>query len=144
MLGRGHSPDFLDVGEVRDGVLAFASDAAALQYADALELESFAQVCAACLLPGPVAGRLAAAAAAAARWCCCRRRRPLVLLPRPPLPDACSGPLQVAVLEMDSHYLFRNTSEAQALVVYLPGADFVPQPHELSSALRSQRPWDEL
>jgi hypothetical protein len=69
VLGRGHSPDFLDVGEVRDGVLAFASDAAALQFADALELESFAQVRAPVLWPLldlPQGGRPAAA--------CCQPR----------------------------------------------------------------------
>jgi hypothetical protein len=45
---------------------------------------------------------------------------------------------------MDSHYLFRNIVEAKAVVVHLPSADFVPHPHELSSALKSQKPWDEL
>ena len=55
-----------------------------------------------------------------------------------------AAPAQVSVLEMDSHYLFRNTVEAKAVVVHLPGKEFVPRPHELASALKSQRPWDEL
>ena len=55
------------------------------------------------------------------------------LLPLPPSPSA-----QVEVMEVDSRQLFLLTGgEAQAVVVYLPWAEFSPLPHQLAAALRA-------
>lgn len=55
--------------------------------------------------------------------------------------------LQVAVAQCDSHALFRSVQGAAGVVVLLrPLAaedDFLPQPHQLATALRGQRSMED-
>ena len=45
--------------------------------------------------------------------------------------------LQVEVMEVDSHQLFKLTGGSDALVVYMPAGDgFLPMPQQLMRALR--------
>jgi hypothetical protein len=52
----------------------------------------------------------------------------------------------VTVAEVDSHRLFRLTSDAAALVVLLQeGPDGeLPAPFQLAAALKGQRAWDDM
>ncbi|KAG2489427.1 hypothetical protein HYH03_012064 [Edaphochlamys debaryana] len=45
-------------------------------------------------------------------------------------------PGETEVMEVDSRQLFLLTGPADAVVVYLPWAEFMPMPHQLAAALR--------
>ncbi len=51
---------------------------------------------------------------------------------------------QVRVAEVDSHALFRMTSDVQALVVLLRPSERMPRHYRLAATLKKQKSWDEL
>ena len=95
----------------------------------------FASLClaATCCTTSVVAGQLPDAALL---LCAVLRRVvPTMGTPRPPP----AQPLQVSIARCDSHELFRSVQDTRGVVVLLRrGGSFLPQPHQLSTSLRSQ------
>lgn len=54
------------------------------------------------------------------------------------------GHLDVGVVEVDSHALFRAREESKGVVVLLGQGDMTPTPAQLAAALRGHRAFDEL